>query len=216
VSERRPVSGINRVRKIRWDTIESETTVERPFMKSSRKKTPRKIPFLTGILLVSLPACVTAESYRIGDLHLRLPEGYRLISRDVETLPPPFPGAESTTEYLATFRSKDGKSLHLFHWRGDAPRDRGVMQAKELRRIRVAGLACIRVRTSQFMGIEQRVEALFCPIGDRSGFTLHSPDLKQSRFDELLRGISLRHSSESRKGEGNSPPPRSTIQASGT
>jgi hypothetical protein len=151
----------------------------------------RFTPLLLTIGLL-LPGSSPAQEYVVGDLLLRLPEGFRRISLDKETVPSPIPGAEPTTEHSARFRSENGSTLFLLSWRGVFPRDRGPMEAVWSRHVTVAGLPCELVRTSLFMGKKQKVHALFCPLDDRGGFLLYSPDLPPDRFRALLGGITLR------------------------
>jgi hypothetical protein len=154
-----------------------------------------RIAYRLGSLLLIIaflaPGGSRAEEYGIGDLHLRLPEGFQRISFEKETIPSPVPGAEPTREYSARFRSKDGHTLFLLTWRGDFPRDRGPMKAAWSRRVTVAGHPCDLVRTSLFMGKRQSLHALFCSFSGRGGFLLYSPDLPPDRFRTLFAGISL-------------------------
>ncbi len=144
-----------------------------------------------GAMTMITPGIVNAANHKIAFVNLDIPSDYHMVSSRQQEIPSPIPGAKATIESYAIFHSDKKGDIHLFVWQGDLPRDLGPMKSTASWPVKVDGIECEMAETSIFMGLEQKVAALFCPVDDRGRLMLYSPELSADDIRELLANISI-------------------------
>jgi hypothetical protein len=135
---------------------------------------------------------MTSTLWIIAFLSLSLPSEYRLVDNTTESISLPGPPGICATQEFRSWKSPDGKALHLFFWKPFPPRDLGPMKVASEWSVTVAGKKTVVAETSMFMGRTQHVFVTYFKFTKPDATAMfYASGLDRSEFTRILSAIKI-------------------------
>src|SRR5262245_53368351 len=132
---------------------------------------------------------MTAALWILAALSLSLPAEFKPRDETSERIPLLGPPGQFATQTFRSWSGPSGKSVYLFYWEPQAPRDLGPMQVAAKWPARVAGQQTEILETSMFMGRPQRVFVVHLAFkGPDATAMIYATGMERLEFETILAG----------------------------